>query len=410
MRGARRTHRVWDLWRSERTTLRQAFLALLISSGGDLLAGLALGSMTHTLDRLPGLLILVPAAIGMRGDVLGALGSRLGTSIHAGMFGSGIRDRGGVAFQNVVAAAMLSMSTALYLGILARGVSVLFGLPSISVVDLVAISILGGVIGSALVGGATIGLAGLANRRGWDLDAVSAPLVTAAGDVVTLPALWLASFVAQIRYVTVGLASALTLMSLITLVRGFTTPNTVTRRIVRESLPVLAVAGMLHLAAGAILETHLEAFIVFPALLVLVPSFLEDTGALGGILSARLASKLHLGVIPASLRPQPPAVVDIAINFALATSVFTFLGASGWLVARVIGLEGPGLPTMLGVSLVAGFIATVLSSAVAYLAAVATYRFGLDPDNHGIPIVTSVMDFLGAGTFVVALVLFGLAG
>jgi mgtE-like transporter len=39
---------------------------------------------------------------------------------------------------------------------------------------------------------------------------------------------------------------------------------------------------------------------------------------------------------------------------------------------------------------------------------VATYRFGLDPDNHGIPIVTSTMDFLGTATLVATIVLFGL--
>src|SRR5436189_708269 len=72
--------------RSDAVGVRAGFVALLLSSGGDLLAGLTLGSITGTLDSLPGLLVLVPAAIGMRGNVFGALGSRLGTSVHAGTF------------------------------------------------------------------------------------------------------------------------------------------------------------------------------------------------------------------------------------------------------------------------------------------------------------------------------------
>ena len=71
---------------SDAAGLRQAFAALLVSSGGDLLAGLTLGAITGTLEDLPGLLVLVPAAIGMRGNIFGALGSRLGTSIHTGTF------------------------------------------------------------------------------------------------------------------------------------------------------------------------------------------------------------------------------------------------------------------------------------------------------------------------------------
>src|SRR5260221_8194200 len=72
--------------RSDAVGVRAGFVALLISSGGDLLAGITLGSITGTLEALPGLLVLVPAAIGMRGNVFGALGSRFGTQIHAGTF------------------------------------------------------------------------------------------------------------------------------------------------------------------------------------------------------------------------------------------------------------------------------------------------------------------------------------
>jgi len=86
---------------SDAAGLRQALAALLVSSGGDLLAGLTLGAITGTLEALPGLLVLVPAAIGMRGNIFGALGSRLGTSIHTGTF-SLSRRRDTVVGQNVV--------------------------------------------------------------------------------------------------------------------------------------------------------------------------------------------------------------------------------------------------------------------------------------------------------------------
>ena len=59
------------------------------------------------------------------------------------------------------------------------------------------------------------------------------------------------------------------------------------RRIARESLPVLVLAGTVDVIAGLTIEKRFESFLVYPALLVLVPSFLEDSGALGGILTAR---------------------------------------------------------------------------------------------------------------------------
>ncbi len=44
-----------------------------------------------------------------------------------------------------------------------------------------------------------------------------------------------------------------------------------------------------------------------------------------------------------------------------------------------------------------------------FYSAVATYRFGLDPDNHGIPLVTSSLDLLGALSLILAIVILGLA-
>ena len=50
--------------------------------------------------------------------------------------------------------------------------------------------------------------------------------------------------------------------------------------------------------------------------------------------------------------------------------------------------------------------ATVVSSAVAYYGAVTTYRWGLDPDNFGIPLVTSLMDLAGTLCLILGIVLF----
>src|SRR5205809_3260288 len=131
---------------SDAASVRQGLAALLVSSGGDLLAGLTLGAITNTLSALPGLLVLVPAAIGMRGNIFGALGSRLGTAIHTGTFRIS-RRTDTVVGQNIVASLALTLSLSLALAILAKTVAVGFGLGhTISVADFMVISILGGAI------------------------------------------------------------------------------------------------------------------------------------------------------------------------------------------------------------------------------------------------------------------------
>jgi mgtE-like transporter len=401
----RRARSLWAQWRAEQRTLRQGFVALLISSGGDLLAGLALGFMTDSLTRLPGLFLLIPAAIGMRGNIFGALGSRLGTGLHTGQFEPS-REPESFLGQNVLASVYLTLATSLFLAAAARVVSVALGFTSISVWDYAVISILGGVLGSIVVGTASIFIAVWSQRRGWDLDSVSAPLVTAIGDIATLPALWAASYLASIPYLTLILGTAVAAVCLVATIRGLLSHLPIVRRVVRESMPVLFAAGVIDIFAGTVVEARISRFIAFPALFVLIPPFLEDTNALTGILSSRLASKLHLGLIETRPFPQALAWVDISIQFIFAVSVFFMVGVATEVVSLLTNLASPGFGTILAISMTAGLAATIISSAIAYYTAVASYRFGLDPDNHGIPIGSSVMDLAGTLCLVGAILLF----
>jgi mgtE-like transporter len=165
---------IFAYWRAERRTIGVGFVALVVASTGNLVAGLTLGSITGTLEALPGLIVLVPAAIDMRGNIFGALGSRLGTHIHSGLFEVS-RSREGVMGQNLLATTALTLGTSLALAILARGLTMALGFEGISLVDLVVISMVGGVLSSIWLGGITVAVSIQAHRRGWDMDSVAAP-------------------------------------------------------------------------------------------------------------------------------------------------------------------------------------------------------------------------------------------
>src|SRR5437870_12003839 len=109
VRRPRLLRRFVAIVRADPSGVGAGFVALLVSSAGDLLAGLTLGAITHTLETLPGLLVLVPAAIGMRGNIFGALGSRFGTAIHTGTFTLS-RRRDTVVGQNIIASLSLTLS------------------------------------------------------------------------------------------------------------------------------------------------------------------------------------------------------------------------------------------------------------------------------------------------------------
>ena len=152
--------------------------------------------------------MLVPATIGLRGNIFGAFGNRISTSIHAGGFRFSVR-RGTVLGQNVLRATVLTLG----LSAPRRGGQGHRRRPgpqdSISLFDLALVSIVGGFLGSIPVMVPPSASPPAPVRYGWDLDNVTAPLVSTLGDVLTLPALFLATPAARLRGVppAVGLVA-----------------------------------------------------------------------------------------------------------------------------------------------------------------------------------------------------------
>ncbi len=373
----------------------------------SLVAGLTLGSITETLERLPGLLVLVPAAIGLRGTIFGAMGSRLGTSIHTGTFSVRLRPDT-VLGQNVLAAGVLTLVTAALLAVMTKVFAVGFGIEdTISIPDLLVISFVAAVASSLLLVVFTVALAAASTRYRWDPDNVMAPVITATGDLITLPSLYLATLLLHLDVVvavTSVLAVGLAVASFVVAVRSSLEDL---RRIIRESLAVVVAAGGLSLIAGLTLEGQLDSLAEYPALLALVPAFLASAGSLGGILSNRLTSRLHLGTIDPTTLPSGAARRDILDVFLLAVPIFALASLVADLISVVADLRSPGPATMVGVALVGGLMATTCSALVAYYGAVVSYRAGIDPDNVGIPLVTSSIDLAGSMSFIIAVAVLG---
>jgi mgtE-like transporter len=401
-RLARRARRLFGYWRSERRTLRQGIVALALSTCAGFVAGLVLGSITGTLEKLPGLLVLIPAAVGMRGTIFGAMGARLGTGVAAGLFEPTLR-RGSLLSNNVAVGILSALLTSFYLAALAKLVASAFGEEAvISFWDLVTISVIGGVLASSMTLVVTIGIALLSFRRGWDLDAVSTPMVTAIGDMVTLPALFLASLLVAndtVSGVTAGICTAGTVAALLAALRA----EAAVRRILLEMLAVVALAPLLDIVAGALLQAHGGELRAVPAVLILIPPFVSQAGALGGILSSRLSSKLQLGVITSRGRPEIPALVDGAIVVVLGVAVFTTIGAVSWALSRLTAGPDPSAAALIGATMLAGAIVLPITLVVGYYLAVLTSRFGVDPDNQGVPFITSLLDLAGVAAILVVM-------
>jgi mgtE-like transporter len=397
----RRARHLWAYWRAEQRTLRQGLVALAISTLAGFVAGLTLAHVTGTLEELPGLIVLIPAAVGMKGTIFGAIGARMGTANVAGLLEPTLK-RGSVLQRNVYVAVVTTFSSALWLALLSVLVSAAFGQSSIAFWRLATVSIVGGAIGAALVLLITLGLSVTSYRRGWDLDSVSTPMVTALGDMTTLPSLYLATFLLHSNAVAVPAAVIAIAVAVYATIRSYTVADRMIRRIVLEMTAVILLTPILDVLAGSLLRARQDQLVLVPVLLALIPPFVSQAGALGGIFASRTTSKLQIGVITARGLPETPALVDASIVVGLAVTVFLLVGVVAYGLGEATGLPGmPAFGTLVGGTTLAGLIATPITLAASYYLAIGTYRFGLDPDNQSVPIITSVMDLAG-----IAVVLF----
>jgi len=391
------------------STLKEGFSGLLLMSLMSLVAGIVLGKMTGILESLPGLILLITPAIGMRGNIFGAMGSRLGTALHTGMFSTSLKPYS-ILSQNIYASMINTVLISFALGLMAWGVALLLKIESIGMVEFVLISMIGGIISSFFVLIITVGVAVTGYNRGWDIDNMSAPIITAAGDMVTLPALFLAVILIggnstgyhTILFILFGVLAAACL--LLTIRSGFD----IMRGIIYESVPMLLIAGFMSTLAGLIINSRLEGFLMLPALLVMVPLFLEDNNALGGILTSRLSSMLHTGMFDPGMFPGKQIIPNFLLIYIYSLVVFPLVGVSAYAASILMGIGSPGLGSMIFISTFAGLIAVTIVNLVGYYVAITAHKLRLDPDNHSIPIMSSIVDASGAMCLVAVLMLVGM--
>ncbi|NYT05222.1 MAG: magnesium transporter MgtE [Methanomicrobiales archaeon] len=383
-------------WRLVMTGL----VALVLSALAASVAGMYLGSVRDVLELIPGLMVLLPPSINMRGSISGVLASRLSSSMHLGEFEVAF-EKTSVLGGNLRASLVVTVLIAFVLGLFAWGVTTLLGEHGIGITDFVLISVISGIISGIIVLAITILVAVASHRHGVDLDMIGAPTVTTSGDVVTLPilivtALGLLSLDPGLRFGLFFIVLCAVGVSAVS-VRYLTTE---VREIVREIVPLLIPLSLLGTFAGATYALDLDRLISFAALLILIPPFMGGCGSIGGILCSRLATGMHTGVFYPHLRPEREVYPHFATTYLYAFVLLPLMAVVAHGAALVMGLSSPGLLAMGLIATGAGIIVLSLVNIVSYVTASMSFRYGLDPDNFGIPVITSIIDLLGAAILI----------
>ena len=168
--------------------IKESFIALLICALGDLFAGIILGNMTFFLESFPGLIVIIPGAIGMRGNIFGSFASRLSTNLHIGIISPEFKFSEELN-NNIISSFVLTLVLSLFLAIIAKLFCILFHFESVSLIDFIFISIIAGIISNLIMLPITMLVSFKSFSHGWDPDNITTPVIAALGDLFTLPAI-----------------------------------------------------------------------------------------------------------------------------------------------------------------------------------------------------------------------------
>lgn len=390
------------------SVLKESLIALSICAVGDLCAGIILGNMEFFLQTYPGLMVIIPGAIGMRGNIFGSFGSRLSTHLHIGTISPEFK-RSDLLDENITASIILTMVLSVLLGVIAKVICMIFGFESISLYDFVLISFIAGLISTIIMLPITMFISLKSFEGGWDPDNITTPFIAAIGDFFTLPAIILSvlivNFIGFHPIVKMVLFAIIIIITIISLISGYTSDNEV-RHIVRQSTPVLFFCSILGTVAGGILNNSISTLLKNQTLLTLVPLFSGESGGLVSILGARLASGLHSGLIDPVLRPKKHTMENFIAIVTLAIIMYPLIGFLAESSTIAFSNIGVGFLNSILISLISGMILIFIMLLVVFYISTISYRRGLDPDNIVIPLSTSLTDSIS--TLILIVVSLGL--
>jgi mgtE-like transporter len=159
------------------------------------------------------------------------------------------------------------------------------------------------------------------------------------------------------------------------------------RRIVLESAPILMFGIVFEIFGGLMVDLAKFSLILF------FPVINGVSGSIASILGARLSSRIHLGMVEIK-RGNRPLIENARGSILLAIIVFAILSL---IISIAYHFTSSSSESIVIFSWI--FMSGVLTSLISIVVAIAlsglSVKYGLDPDDVVIPLVTTAADFVG---------------
>lgn len=153
---------------------------------------------------------------------------------------------------------------------------------------------------------------------------------------------------------------------------------------------MLIVLAAVSSISGALLETFSKEIHESLLFSILYPAIIGSLGNFGGVVGARVSTKLHIGEVERFF--EKDVLLDILALTTLTLPLASIMYSSGVLVAYFIFGRVPGIyyfffPFYMLTALFVMILGNLIS--------VTFHKFGFDPDNVTVPAITTLADLIG---------------
>lgn len=172
-------------WRVYDRIIREALPFVLLTTLAEIGAGAILTDIRELYNLLPGLLLVIPGLMELRGNIATGLAQRLGSAVHIGVVGwdQGFNQE---LSANMKASVLLSGMVSVLLGIGAYCLTLVTQTESMGFVIMMFITVGVAVCSGVVQAFLTSGVALYAAHRGVDPDNVTIPILATIGDILSV--------------------------------------------------------------------------------------------------------------------------------------------------------------------------------------------------------------------------------
>ncbi len=382
--------------------------ALIICAFADIFAGIYLTKMIDFLILLPGILIMLPATIDMRGNVYASMGSRLSTGLHTGEITSKLSDSTLIK-ENVYSSIIQTVIMAVIIAFFAFIGGIIVGNQTIGFIHLFFISLFASIFAAVGLILTTILVAIVSFNKGLDPDNVSSPIIASIGDILNVVSLFVVGIISFSLSKAFMLLSSSSISIIIILFGLFSVrKSSYAKRILKESMGFLAICAFLSTLAGSLLDKNLDLINVFPLLLVLSPLFNAENGNIGSIFAARISTSFHLGQAEITFLPKLKMLKEFIYTFFITIILFPLLSIMVFFMSTMLNIPKMEFFIVLKISILVAVMSAFAGMLTSYYLTYFSIKTNIDPDNVVIPLLTSVMDIASVSilVFIASKVLF----